>query len=942
MPAKHQAMTAAKENPRQLATAGGSNEAAADTNQTHMDDSVGHPIDSQVINYTLFVDVTAKTLRRISCRWDELVERVKNPPLHDSKEQCQLINGASFGDRKSASGSYRHRDNVLLVSFLEVDYDGEIISLDAAEAMVRDMGIAAVIYTTARHRHDRPRWRALLPLSNPVPIAERARCVALANDLFQGALAVESFTPSQAYYVGRVKNVLYETREVKGEPIDTCLFATERYPRALSTRSFVDKLGDGLESLPEAVSDETVADLQFAVAALKTGRSDNYAECIQVLQNLKHLAACGRPDAAERLARAHCERSAKFTPEWFDLKWLRQLHPWRGSYRMIFTLAQQDGWTNPRKTLDANAAIERLAKLSIPVIRSTWAAVAAAMDPVDAEEVKAAVHRLAGIPLRALNAALKAARLNRKREYVEQAAGERLVISHRPHDSAIQTREAEERIIRDASTKDLFVFAGRPSRMTEGVLDFAFRLGTDDERPDPVPLIEPHDDVSIRVLAEAHVVFQNEGTKGPVNIAIPPNTISMLRSMPSAAVPRVSGTLGHPIALPDGSVLTTNGLHAETGLFVYGVGNVAVQPYSEAAARTAWPRLLDAMLAGFEFASKLDQHIAIAGLFTAVQRRLMDSAPGLMIRAPIQSSGKTTLARRIHAVLTGRDMPVLTLSIGDDAEIEKRLLAALLRSPPMLVYDNIPDGMIVNTGGAMNAALTSSVFEGRLLGSTQMLRAPTNTFFVATGNNLRLGKDEVTRWLRTTLAPARARPEERTFQHPNVIAHALSIREQVLRDVVGIVAGFLTSRPALSLDTGTRFDQWEKMVRKPIVWAGGDDVALCFKLNGEDSEHDQALRLLLVDLQAAYGDVSFNAREVAALAGGFHLAGDFANTGRIADALEALGARDVTSTKSVGRVLAACADRPVEVSTETLRLSPRVDRNGVSLYQVQSCGVCGL
>jgi hypothetical protein len=548
-----------------------------------------------------------------------------------------------------------------------------------------------------------------------------------------------------------------------------------------------------------------------------------------------------------------------------------------------------------------------------------------------------------GIGLRALGAELKQAKADHKRDRTTLTAAGRLILTYRPEDSARQTSEVEARILRDAPPEEMFVYAGRPSRLVEAELDHSYHMDRGERSaPPPVLLIEAYTDVAMRALAEGHTVFQGEGASGPYNIAIPPTTVSMLRELPSASVPRVRGILVHPIALPDGTLLATNGLHKPTGLFVHGVSAMDVRPYTRAEAVQAWARLNHSFLSGFEFAGTLQAHIALAGLFTAVQRRLMDCAPGLMILAPIQSAGKTTLARRIHGVLTGRDMPVVTLTVGNDEEIEKRLLAMLLRSPAMVTFDNIPDGLTVNCGAALNSALTSPVFDGRLLGSTQMLQVPTNVFFVVTGNNLRLGKDEVSRWLTTVLAPAHARPQDRSFRHPDVMGHALSIRDQVLRDVVGIASGYLASGDRVSLDTGTRFPQWETMVRKPIVWAGGEDVARSFTINGEDSEHDQALRMLLTSLREAHGDRTFYARDVVDLASGFLQADGGETYRRVQDALEMLGARDVTKALSVGRVLAGYADRPVSIHDETLRLRARDDRNRVRCYLVETCGGCGI
>lgn len=316
-------------------------------------------------------------------------------------------------------------------------------------------------------------------------------------------------------------------------------------------------------------------------------------------------------------------------------------------------------------------------------------------------------------------------------------------------------------------------------------------------------------------------------------------------------------------------------------------------------------------LEGFEFASAVDEAVALMSLFAAVERRLMDSAPGMAVIAASQSSGKTTLALRLHALLTGRPMPTWTIPVGDDSEIEKRLLGILLAAPEMVCFDNVPDGLTVHCGPALNSAMTSPIFECRMLGANRNQQAPTNVFWVITGNNLRLGADETTRLLQTRLAPAAHRPETRTFKNPDVLQHALSIRSEVLQHVVGIVAGYLLTDARVS--GGTRFPQWDRLARQPLLWAGGCNPLQAFDTNYEQAEHLQSLRVLLREMYTLFEGETFAARDVVNEA-----------PVSVRDALEGLQCRNASSVRSVGRVLAAVIGRVSSVGGETLSLTDSV------------------
>lgn len=98
----------------------------------------------------------------------------------------------------------RHDANVQCVTGCEVDYDAEQISFDEAKGRLEKASVAALIYTSASHTPDRPRYRILCPFSERLAPENRAQMVARLNGIFGGTLARESFTLSQAYYYGHI------------------------------------------------------------------------------------------------------------------------------------------------------------------------------------------------------------------------------------------------------------------------------------------------------------------------------------------------------------------------------------------------------------------------------------------------------------------------------------------------------------------------------------------------------------------------------------------------------------------------------------------------------------------------------------------------------------------------------------------------------------------
>jgi hypothetical protein len=607
----------------------------------------------------------------------------------------------------------------------------------------------------------------------------------------------------------------------------------------------------------------------------------------------------------------------------------------------------------------ATEVIDALRKLPREVVLDRWPALTLPLSKDAAAEVVEQVQRLTGVGVRRLNAALSDARTQQTRNaheaHLATRIGDRKRLTWRPEDKTRLAEQLEASIVARALPGEYLAFGGMLAHVVTKALPGTQRFDDTDGTVPVVSHLEPLDDVAALAMAERAAAFVEMRSDVGQLIGVPQALIDILLRKKGHQAPAVTGLLTHPAVLPDGTIVCEDGLHERSGLFLKGAACPGARPYRKVEAVEALERIRRAVLVGFEFDSTLSADAALAGLFTGIQRRLVDMAPGLAVIAGAQASGKTTLARRLHLLLTGQDMPVATFAAGDEPEMQKRLLSLLLRSPAMVCFDNLADGTTFRSA-ALAAAMTGPVLSQRVLGVSRDADAPTNVLFVLTGNNLSLGADEATRWLVTRLAPAAARPEERQFEHADVVAHALSIREAVLRDAVGIVAGFLKygrHEPAR-----TRFAQWDRLVRQPLMWAGTSDLAQCFAANTSLSEDLRAHGGLMQVLCDIFGTNDFSARHVASVAAETWGSLDTDDTesleakvmaGRTPDeatalaqdlrsVLESLRARDATSGRSVSRVLQACVDRVAMVETcngrKPVALASRPNRLSVLVFRV--------
>ena len=186
----------------------------------------------------------------------------------------------------------------------------------------------------------------------------------------------------------------------------------------------------------------------------------------------------------------------------------------------------------------------------------------------------------------------------------------------------------------------------------------------------------------------------------------------------------------------------------------------------------------------------------MALLLTGVTRKVLDQAPGFKIEANVQGTGRTTLPRMVHVILTGSDMPVSSLG-GNIEEQKKEMLATLLQSPAMVTYDNILDDSKVQDP-VIAKVITSKYFKNRVLGKSQDATVPTNTLICLTGNNITLCADLVRRFVTICLTVNDEQPENRIFKNPDVVQHCLNIRDDViLKGLIIIKAYFKNGGPLL-------------------------------------------------------------------------------------------------------------------------------------------------
>lgn len=386
-------------------------------------------------------------------------------------------------------------------------------------------------------------------------------------------------------------------------------------------------------------------------------------------------------------------------------------------------------------------------------------------------------------------------------------------------------------------------YAGRLARVHQ--------VGKSDNENTPRPagpvVVHPVDSahlVELAGLAAKHFKHDaRSGTDRPCNC--PRSTAdSFLARLHWPLLPDLTGFIEAPLLAPDGRVIDQPGYDAASGLFcafgqITGYLRPPAKPTRDQALQ-AYERLRP-MFDGFPFVDDADRVALVAGIITALLRRVLPAAPLFAITAPSPGTGKTLLCETLAIVATDRRASVMSLG-HDDAEFEKRLGGVLLAGDAVISIDNIERAL---RGDLLCQIATQQFVRLRPLGGSGMLNVPTNALLVATGNNLAIIGDLKRRVMMVRLDAHTERPEQRSFDR-NHLDEIKAQRGAIITDALTIVGAYLASgEPKIAglYDYGG-FEEWDRMVRRPLAWLGIPDPLLAAESLRDQDPDLEAMRVL--------------------------------------------------------------------------------------------------
>lgn len=287
----------------------------------------------------------------------------------------------------------------------------------------------------------------------------------------------------------------------------------------------------------------------------------------------------------------------------------------------------------------------------------------------------------------------------------------------------------------------------------------------------------------------------------------------------------LDGVIEAPSIRPDGSILNQPGYDPATRLFLVMSPGLELPNIPDAPGREevdAALELLSEIFIDMPFEDQASRANALAALLTPIARPMINGpVPMSIFDSPQQSNGKTLAAQLVGVLATG-EMPEPSPAPDAPEEWRKSISAQLGAARSVILIDNVTRTL---EDGSLAAALTSITWSDRLLGrNDKQIRLPARACWMATGNNVQVGGDLVTRTYLIRLDAKMSRPQEREgFKYPQIEAWVKANRGLLLKAALVLCrAWHAAGRPAPTCPR-MRYDEWRNVIGGILEFAGVND-----------------------------------------------------------------------------------------------------------------------
>jgi putative DNA primase/helicase len=352
------------------------------------------------------------------------------------------------------------------------------------------------------------------------------------------------------------------------------------------------------------------------------------------------------------------------------------------------------------------------------------------------------------------------------------------VIYTSPPDVTRIATEAWEALTRYDDPPTIFRFGGEVVRLKKNEVDKAITLESMTKD---------------RMKHHLNRAAEWRDSKGNVTKA-PDSVAADMLAHPDPPLPRLKRIVNHPVYTQNKILCSTPGYSKEGEIYIHNdndpfpaeVPNIPSRTDLEMAIETVREIFVD-----FPFASTSDKANALAILLLPFVMDLVDGPTPLhFIEAPSPGTGKTLLAFAIGNAVTGKQIATKT-ECRDEDEWRRTITSGLRNSPEFYLIDNVEKPL---ESAALTGALSSTVWEDRILGKSETIVLPIRTVWVGTGNNPAFSNQMARRVVPIRLDAEVQKPwleGKKTYKHEPLLPWVKSFRPLIFWGILTIIQNWI-------------------------------------------------------------------------------------------------------------------------------------------------------
>jgi hypothetical protein len=304
--------------------------------------------------------------------------------------------------------------------------------------------------------------------------------------------------------------------------------------------------------------------------------------------------------------------------------------------------------------------------------------------------------------------------------------------------------------------------------------------------------------------------------QGVKEVHPPMAAVRDMLATPEPPLPILTRIVEAPIFAPDGTLCTDPGYSPASQTYYAPAKGFVVPPVSQVPTSEEVDRarslLLDDLLVDFPFTGDAERANAVALALLPFVRDLIEGVTPLhLFEKPSPGTGGTLLVEVLLYPALGH--AVATMTEGrEEEEWRKRLTAKLMQGPAAILIDNLRNPL---ESSAVAAAITSPIWEDRILGFSQIARVRVGCAWAATGNNPILSGEIARRSIRCRLDAMMDQPWRREkFKHPKLLKWTREHRGDLTWSLLTLAQAWISAgspHPPQAKSLGM-FEEWARVV----------------------------------------------------------------------------------------------------------------------------------